>query len=546
MGKNLKNKNGTAKTLAQARAQSNISHYSAENSERSIQNAPATIGKRTQKEVPMTEHPAAPSRTIIRPNTSETATNLALSVAATTTPDVPRAVAHKRVKRVRLHWFLLGSVCGIGISFLLNVAYTGLVVPQMQALEAYLAREPEKPVLAQAAPIAPLPAKPAAPVITYPRTLALTVSQGDTLINMLLRNQVPQQEAHQVVNALKEEFNPSQLRVGQKISLRLNRHERLGDKAAVEELAIRLPLSTIELERAENGFAVQAMKDILETKPYHGVGKVRTSLYQAAADAGIPSAAMAELVRAFSYDVDFQRDIHPGDTIEVLLDRKTTKDGRVGGYGNARYAALTLRGKKHEIFHFTSGAVQGWFDAKGNSVRKSLLRTPINAARISSGYGMRRHPVLGYSRMHRGVDFAAVTGTPILAAGDGVVSFRGWKGGYGNYVAVKHNSTYTTAYGHMSRFHPSVRQGSRVKQGQVIGYVGSTGISTGPHLHYEILQNGAQVNPTAQKFNTSQALAGAELQRFRAKQGAVKQEIVALRSPQPVAAITTASANAAN
>ena len=273
---------------------------------------------------------------------------------------------------------------------------------------------------------------------------------------------------------------------------------------------------------------VEALKEILNDEPVHATGKVRSSLYQAALDAGIPTSAMADIVAAYSFDVDFQRDIHPGNKIEVLMDKKVTKDGRAVSFGNARYAKLTLDDRTLEIFRFAdANGIDGWFDAKGNSVKKSLLKTPVNAARISSGFGMRRHPILGYGKMHRGVDFAAPTGTPIFAAGDGVVTFRGWSSGYGNFVQIRHNGTYSTAYGHISRF-GNIRVGSRVKQGQVIAYVGATGMATGPHLHFEVRQNGAQVNPTAQRFNTSQALAGAQQQKFKARMGEISAEIASL------------------
>lgn len=463
---------------------------------------------------------------------------------------IARPVTQKRIGRLRLNWFLVGSVCGIGLSFFMNALFTGVIMPQYRSFMA--AQHPRmasiydnmpEAVRATAQSVLPVPkTKNSEPVQQaqvvelvpepqFPRKLALKVSSGDTLLQMLMDQNVPSSEAHDVVNLLRKEFNPRALRVGQKISLTLARHEQLDNMAAVQELAIRLPsLTTVELARLNDGnFALEAQHAKLHNAPYRAVGKVRSSLYQAAADAGIPSGVMAELVRAFSYDVDFQREIHPGDSIEVLMDRKVAETGEVGGHSNVRYAALSLRGKKHEIFHYAdaSGA-QGWFDAKGNSVKKSLLKTPVNAARISSGFGLRRHPVLGYSKMHRGVDFAARTGTPILAAGDGIVTFRGWKGGYGNYVQIKHNNTYSTAYGHISRFNSAVKNGSRVKQGQVIAYVGSTGMSTGPHLHFEVLQAGRQVNPTAQKFNTSQALAGASLNKFKARQSAIRAEVASL------------------
>ncbi len=459
------------------------------------------------------------------------------------------AIPAKRLSKLRVNWFIIGSVCGIAMSFFMNVVFTSLILPHYRSFRAL--EHPELATLrdvptrlaqqkiakVQAKPIIEAKAPPPPPPPSYPLKVALKVSSGDTLLTMLLKQNVPSQEAHQVVNTLKKEFNPGMLRVGQRISLTLDKHERLNDRAAVKELAIRLPsLTTVELARLKEGtFSLAAERVKMVDTPYRAVGKVRSSLYQAAADAGIPSATMAELVRAFSYDIDFQREIHPGDTIEVLMNRKVAESGEaaMGGASNVRYAALTLHGKKHEIYHFAdSSGLSGWFDARGNSVKKSLLKTPMNAARISSGYGMRRHPVLGYSKMHRGVDFAARTGTPILAAGDGVVTYRGWKGGYGNYVQVKHNATYQTAYGHISRFHPSVKNGSRVKQGQVIAYVGSTGMSTGPHLHFEVLQAGRQVNPTAQKFNTSQALAGAQMQRFKARMASMRSELAKLQPNQ--------------
>lgn len=471
-----------------------------------------------------------------------------------------RPIPQKRIGRLRLNWFLVGSLCGVGMSFFMNALFTGVIMPQYRNF-----MESEKPQLASIAdegrgvasvayaaikPDAPAPVAEAQPEPepTFPRTLALKVSSGDTLLQMLMDQNVPSDEAHNVVNMLRKEFNPRALRVGQQISLTLDRHEQLGDMAAVKELAIRLPsLTTVELARLHDGsFSMEAQHAELKNQPYRAVGKVRSSLYQAAYDAGIPSNAMGEIVRAFSYDVDFQREIHPGDKIEVLMDRKVADTGEVGGHSNIRYASLTLRGKKHEIFHFADANGQtGWFDAKGNSVRKSLLKTPVHAARISSGFGMRRHPVLGFSKMHRGVDFAAGTGTPILAAGDGIVTYRGWKGGYGNYLQIKHNGTYSTAYGHISRFNPKVRNGGRVKQGQVVAYVGSTGMSTGPHLHFEVLQAGRQVNPTSQKFNTSQALAGGSLNKYKARQSAIRAELANLNPNGRTTQVAQAGSKAA-
>jgi murein DD-endopeptidase MepM/ murein hydrolase activator NlpD len=449
----------------------------------------------------------------------------------------PRILTQKRFSRIRVNWFVLGTIFGIGASFFMNLLVGTVILPRYEkwvnapvANPVQLARL--APVVAVTLPPPLVIAPPPSPPEIFPKTVDLRVAPGDTLVDMLVAQRVEEGEAHQVVAALKREFNPGKLRVGQKISLTLAQHERLGDRTAVKELAINLPnLSTVELERLSSGdFSVAAIKAELLDHATHASGTVRSSLYQAADDAGIPSSVMGEIVRAFSYDVDFQRDIHPGDKIEVVMDRQTTVDGRVGGYHNARYASLTLKGRKIEIFRFADArGGSSWYNAKGESVVKSLLRTPIHAARITSGYGMRKHPIMGYSKMHRGVDFGAAIGTPILAAGDGTITFRGWKNGYGNYVQIRHNNTYSTAYGHISRF-GNIRIGGRVKQGQVIAFVGSTGMSTGPHLHYEVMQNGQQVNPTAQKFNTAQALAGAELQKFKSRQSAILKELASLRN----------------
>ena len=244
---------------------------------------------------------------------------------------------------------------------------------------------------------------------------------------------------------------------------------------------------------------------------------IRSSLYEAAQQAGIPIGLLGEIVRAYSYDVDFQRDIQPGDTFEILFDRTVTEKGEVVRDGAVIYAALTLSGKTMKIYRYgDTGNAEDYFNEKGECVRKALLKTPIDGARITSGFGMRKHPILGYSRMHRGVDFAASTGTPVFAAGDGAVDTAGPFGTYGNYIRLRHNPTYSTAYAHLSRIAKGMRKGKSVRQGEVIGYVGTTGASTGPHLHFEVIKDGEQINPVSVKFASGRALAGKDWKRFTA------------------------------
>lgn len=472
----------------------------------------------------------------------------------------------KRLARLRVNWFMVGSVFGIAVSFFMNFLVTSVVIPGYEHLTArtnadVAVNETDK---SGSAPVAVatndiIPADVAAdlppvtepladvaaakPRIAYPLTLALKLGRGETLVDMLVANNVPREDAVKVVSALKPTFNTQNLKAGQKISVTLARHETIGDGAAVSELQFRLPnLDTIALERMDSGsFNVAAKKEVLTAASHRAVGKVRSSLSQAANEAGIPNAMMAEILKAYSYDIDFQREIHPGDTIEVLMEKKTAQDGAIGGFSSPRYAVLTLQGKKHQIFRFkTTTGDYAWFDEKGNSVKKSLLRTPLNVAHITSGFGMRNHPILGYSRMHKGVDFGGAIGTPIMAAGDGIVSFKGWKNGYGNFVTIKHNNTYETAYGHMSKF-GNISEGNRVKQGQVIGYVGMTGMASGPHLHYEVRANDVQVNPVAKQFNFNNGLSGKQLTAFNASKTNALKEMAALGgAPVKVAAATPA------
>ncbi len=243
---------------------------------------------------------------------------------------------------------------------------------------------------------------------------------------------------------------------------------------------------------------------------------IPSSLYQTAIDSGIPVKMVSEIIQAFSYDIDFQRDIHRGDKLDVVFERMHTDKNITTGIGQMQYASLILDGESFTIYRHTSAdGFTGYYNAKGESVRKALLKTPINGAHVTSGFGMRMHPLLGYSKMHKGIDFGAPTGTPIYAAGDGVIEEAGHKGGYGNYVRLRHNNTYATAYGHASRIAKGIHPGAHVRQGQVIAYVGSTGASTGPHLHYEILSAGSQINPSGVKFRTGQTLSGKEYIAFR-------------------------------
>ena len=242
-------------------------------------------------------------------------------------------------------------------------------------------------------------------------------------------------------------------------------------------------------------------------------GVIHTSLYAAADDAGMTPGEATTLTDIFRYLVDFERDLRAGDRFEVLFDKKEN-----GDYGDIVYAMIENEGRQVALYRGQTGPEEfQYFDAEGKTNKRALMRTPLAYARVSSNYGMRRHPIDGYRKMHKGVDFRARTGTPIVAAGNGVVDYVGRRGGYGKYIRIRHNGTYKTAYAHLSRYSKGLRSGMRVKQGDVIGYVGSTGRSTGPHLHFEVLENGKQINPmTVGDFGAIRSLAGADLARFKA------------------------------
>ncbi len=263
-------------------------------------------------------------------------------------------------------------------------------------------------------------------------------------------------------------------------------------------------------------------------------GIIQTSLYQAADDAGMTPGEATTLTDIFRYLVDFERDLRVGDRFEVLFDKKEN-----GDYGDIVYAMIENQGRQTALFRAENDAGEvEYFDMEGKTNRRALMRTPLAYARISSNYGMRRHPIDGYKKMHRGVDFRAPTGTPVVAAGNGVIDYVGRRGGYGKYVRIRHNRKYKTAYAHLSRFAPSMASGKRVKQGDVIGFVGSTGRSTGPHLHFEVLSHGKQVNPIeVGDFGPIRSLGGSDLARFKAGIARINLVLGELRDKALVASV---------
>lgn len=350
---------------------------------------------------------------------------------------------------------------------------------------------------------------------SYVRTLK--VGSGDTLMKILLQAGINRGDAYTAIEALREEYDPRRLRPGQQIEVTFQpgRHEDMPH--SFEEMRLNTGFNHNVYVAREAGGVYKAYEEVkdLVTSLRRADGTIDSSLYVAATDSGLPASLLMEFIFAYSFDVDFQRDIQKGDRFEVMYEEIATEDGKHKKVGNILYANLNTGGRNLPIYRYEDkdGRV-AYYDDKGQSTQKALMRTPINGARLSSGFGKRRHPILGYSKMHTGIDFAAPRGTPIFAAGDGVIDYAARKGGYGKYIRIRHNSEYQTAYAHMRAYKKGIYKGKRVKQGDVIGYVGTTGRSTGPHLHYEVIRNGRKTNPLKVRMPAGKKLAGKELNRF--------------------------------
>ena len=368
-----------------------------------------------------------------------------------------------------------------------------------------------------------------------PQQRTVKVARGDTLMKLLTDSGVDRRVAHTAILELSDVYDVRRLQIGQDIVLTFQ--EQAAGPAFLG-LALRPSPDRDVAVRAISGqgFVAEEIERVLERRDDYATAKVRSSLYEAALDADMPIDVLLDLVRVFSFDVDFQRDIQPGDSVEVLFDRYEDELGNRVRNGDIRFAAMTLSGKRMAFYrHTPSSGITDYFDEKGQSVRKTLMRTPINGARLSSGYGNRRHPILGYNKMHKGVDFAAPTGTPIMAAGDGVIEKAGRNGAYGHYIRVRHNSSIKTAYAHLSKYARGTKVGNRVKQGDIIGYVGSTGRSTGPHLHYEVLVDGRQKNPMSVKLPAGEKLKGKDLEALKRRIPEIDRRLAMARERPSVA-----------
>jgi len=379
-------------------------------------------------------------------------------------------------------------------------------------------------------------------------TKEMRVANGETLAGLLTRAGASSTDANAALSSIADVYNPRRLRPGQAISLYFQRD---GAQARLTGVAFRSePGASVAANRTAAGaFEAREVQMPLTFEIARIAAPVETSLYSSALQLGATDREVAALADAFSYDVDFQRDVRPGDRFELVFERFYDDEGNTVRTGDLLFVSLESSRGSREFYQFMApgDARPDWYDADGKSARRFLMKTPINGARLTSGYGMRRHPILGYSRMHRGTDFAAPTGTPILAAGDGTVVRAGPFSSFGNYVRIRHANGYETAYAHMSRFARGMRVGARVRQGQVIGYVGTTGRSTGPHLHYEVLRRGQQVNPMSLRVANGRNLTGRSLELFMIERERINtlRQVRARENPSQEAVATPTSLSAA-
>lgn len=371
-----------------------------------------------------------------------------------------------------------------------------------------------------------------------PKEKTLKIGLGDTLAGLLQKAGVSAGEAYSAVLALQDRFDPRQLKPGQIVHVRFDPGAEDGDGYQFSGLQLGIDaLKSVSLVRGEDGAFQSALH---EKEVVRRVRAERTpievSLYGSAEKAGIPASVVAQVLRILSWDVDFQRDIRKGDVLDVMYEQFETVDGEKVKSGEVVYARLGVNGQDIPVYRFEmeNGDVD-YFTAEGKSIRKALMKTPVDGARLSSGFGMRKHPVLGYNKMHKGVDFAASIGTPIYAAGDGTIEKAGRWSSYGNYIRIRHTGGLKTAYAHMNGFAKGIQAGSRVKQGQVIGYLGMTGRVTGPHLHFEVMMNGAQIDPKSVKMQQGESLKGRQLEAFKKMVDDVDRQYASLISGTKVA-----------
>ena len=353
------------------------------------------------------------------------------------------------------------------------------------------------------------------------------IKNNDTVEKILKKFKVQEEEIKKISLKLKEK-KLTNIYSGRKLSLIVKKLDN-GSNSLVNFIYPINNTSSVEIRKSQKSFLVK--ENILQLYKEEIVVKnvIKNNLYSSAIESEVEPNIIIEFARIFGFEVDFQRDIRKGDWFEILYEKFKDDNGKVRDTGKIIYASMFVNGEEINLYNFKYKNDEDYYDIKGKSITKSLMKTPINGARLSSAFGMRKQPILGYNKMHRGTDFAAPSGPPIMASGSGTITRARWCGGGGNCVKIKHNSTYETIYAHMKGFAKGIKEGRKVKQGQIIGYVGSTGLSTGPHLHYEVIVNGKKVNSQRLKLPSGKTLKGNERKEFELDRIKIDLKLAELR-----------------
>ena len=353
------------------------------------------------------------------------------------------------------------------------------------------------------------------------------IKAGETFDKILESYSIDKKEIVKIKNSLKKKINLNKLNTKQIMQFSI---DKTNNKITEFNFQISNKQKIILKRNIEkDSFNEKIVSIKLDKEIIYKENIILQSLYKAASDQKIPANTIIEFARIYGFQVDFQRDIRKQDKFQIMYEIFLNEKKEIVETGDILFANLKLSGQDNSLYYFDKSGSEGHYDKNGKSVKKALMKTPINGARLSSPFGMRKHPIDGFNKMHKGTDFAAPTGTPIMASGDGVIKKAGWCGGGGNCVKIRHNSTYQTVYAHMSKFARGIKSGVRVKQGQTIGYVGSTGKSTGPHLHYEVIVNGKKVNSQKLKLPSGKILKGKKRKQFETSKimlDVLKSEII--------------------
>ena len=341
------------------------------------------------------------------------------------------------------------------------------------------------------------------------------IKSGDTIQKILKEFKIKNKEIGNIINQYGKYAKPNELLVGNIIELVVKK-SKSGKDNSISKFSVPVSKSiTIEITKNEEG-KIESRKIVtkLYKKRILSESIIKNNLYTSAVESGLNPDTIIEFARIFGFEIDFQRDIRKNDYFKIVYDKYFDGNGQFVKSGSIHFAYMSVNGREFTLYKFGTDKDFGYFDGNGKSVEKALMKTPINGARLSSPFGMRKHPILGFNKKHLGTDFAAPTGTPIMASGSGTIVLAKWCGGGGNCIKIKHNSTYQTVYAHMKSFARGMKKGKKVRQGQIIGYVGSTGMSTGPHLHYEVIENGKKINSQTLKLPSGKILKGEERKLF--------------------------------